>query len=284
MSQEKITLACVTKPHLHRLKVLLPKVLPFVDECVLIFGEKDQESIDYVKSLGPKIRAYHYVWRDNFADSWNAYLEKIKEGWVLILDDDEIPSDALLESLRGHIESSGNGTKYSCIEFRCNPISEGQDMGPCNYFREIFFKYSPGMHYRSAHKSGCHQRLVGYQSRMIRCDDVYYHIKPLIDEYRNASRNYFIYSIWVSDQNIYQSEDWVELKKLITEHHPNVKTFPDFDKLLIENKIAEPIKKWMVFWYNKLRDHPERNEMRALTSYFMKYLHPGEAKLWGFVE
>jgi glycosyltransferase involved in cell wall biosynthesis len=288
MRRENITFATVTKPHLNRLKVLIPKVLPYVDRVVVVIGERDQKTEEYLKSFGDMVEIYYYKWHDNFAASWNAYLKQIEEGWVLICDDDEIPSDAMLGSLDDYINESARGENYCAIGFRCNPISEGQDMGPCNYYRQIFFRHIPGMRYASADpETGCHQCLIGYQNNRIihsRDHEVYYHVKSLIDEYRNASRNYFIYSIWVSDQNVYRSEEWLEFKELLKQHHLGVDIFPEFDRLLIENTVAEPIKDWMVRWYKELHDHSERNEFRALVLYYFKYLHPEEAEKWGFVE
>jgi glycosyltransferase involved in cell wall biosynthesis len=288
MRSEKLTFATVTKPHLDRLQVLVPKVLPFVDRAVIVVGERNQEVEQYLKSLGPKVELFYYKWHDNFAASWNAYLQQIVDGWVMILDDDEVPSDSMLESLDGYINGSARGEKYCAIGFRCNPISEGQDMGPCNYYRQVFFRRAPGMKYVSADKeSGCHQCLVGYPNNRIihsRDHEVYYHIKPLIDEYRNASRNYWTYSIWVSDTNIYRSEEWKELKGLVAKYHPEVQTFPDFDRVMTDGRLDEKIKEWMVFWYNERREHPHMNEMRALPIYYFIYLHPEESERYGFVK
>lgn len=278
MRNETLTFACVTKPHLNRLQVLVPKVLPYVDRAVIVIGEKDQASIDYLKSLGEKVEVYYYKWHDNFAASWNAYLRQINDGWVLILDDDEVPSDHMLESLNGYINNSGSGKAFCGVGFRCNPISEGQDLGPCDYYRQVFFRRRPEMSYISADpESGCHQCLVGHQNGNIlrsKDNEVYYHIKSLKEEYRNASRNYFIYSIWVSDTNIYRSDEWKEMKELLKEHHPEVSTFPDLDKIFIAGTLSQPLKDWMVRWYNQLRDDPERNEFRAMVLYYFKYLHP----------
>lgn len=280
MRQEKITLACVTKPHLKRLRVLLPKVLPYVDKAVIVIGEKDPKTIQYLKTLKPKVSGYYYKWHDNFAASWNTYLRQIQDGWILILDDDEVPSDNMLESLDDYVNNSARGEKYCAVGFRCNPISEGEDLGPCDYYRQIFFRYNPGMYYASADpESGSHQCLMGYQNGSIihsKPHEVYYHIKSLKDEYRNASRNFYHYGIWVNDTNIYRSEEWHELKAIVKRVYPDVETFPDLDRKLQAGNIHQDLKDWMVKWYTALRDHPERNEMRALVVYYMKYLHSEE--------
>jgi glycosyltransferase involved in cell wall biosynthesis len=290
MRNEKITLACVTKPHLDRLKNLIPRSLPYVDRVVIVLGERDKETESYLLSLGPKVEVYFYKWHDNFAASWNAYLSKITQGWVLLVDDDEIPSDLLLKSLDRYVEASNYGNHYCCVEFQCNPVSEGQDMGPVNYWRQILFRRVPGMQYQGGTKTGCHQYLVGYQNnKFIRSDSVYYHIKSLKDEYRNASRNYFIYGIWLHGaQDGIQREEWFELKDTIDRCYPEVETFPDLDRKLIAGNVHQALKDWMIKWYNNLQegsayfsDNPlneywHYNEARALIVYYFKYLHPEE--------
>lgn len=287
---EKITLACVTKPHLSRLQNLLPKCLPYVDRCVIVVGERDKETEQYLKSLGPKVEIFYYQWRDNFAASWNAYLNQIKSGWIVIVDDDEVPSEPMLKSLDDYVNNSDCGYKYCCVEFRCNPISEGQDMGPCNYWRQIFFRYHPGIHYLGGTKTGCHQYVCGYQNnRLIRSDFTYYHIKPLKDEYRNAARNYFIYGIWLhGSKDGEQREEWHELKVILANTYPDVKTFPDLDRVLEAGNIHPDLKNWMVKWHINLKEGSDYfkqhtdyeawhyNETRALIVYFFKFLHPEE--------
>ncbi len=195
-------------------------------------------------------------------------------------DDDEIPSDNLLKALDEYINKSAMGKNFSCVEIRCNPISEGQDLGPCNYYRQMLFRYQPNMKYQGGPKTGCHQYLVGYQNNRIiksRDNEVYYHIKSLKDEYRNASRNYFIYGIWLHGaQDGIQREEWHELKKLVSKHYPNVNTFMELDDILITGNIHPELKEWMSRRYKEFCTHPEYNEMKALPMYYFKYLHPEE--------
>jgi hypothetical protein len=281
----------MTKPHLHRLKILLPKVIPYVDKVVIVVGERNQEAEEYIKSFGPQVLCVYRKWDDSFASQWNVFLSYVDEGWVLVCDDDEVPSDGMLGSLEGYVNDSAAGEKFCCVGFRCNPISEGQDMGPCDYYRQIFFRYTPQMKYVSADKSGSHQCLTGYQNgSMVRSRDyeVYYHIKSLEDEYRNAARNYWTYGIWISDQDIQRREDWNELRAVVTEVYPQVKAFPDLDKIMKEGNLHQKLKDWMMKWYTLIhqdgdyfRDHPgceywHYNEVRAFYTYYMKYLHPEE--------
>jgi len=146
------------------------------------------------------------------------------------------------------------------------------------------------MHYKGGTETGCHQYIVGYQNnKIIRSDLVYYHIKPLEDEYRNAARNYFIYGIWRHGSvDGDQREEWHELKDILAQVYPQIKYFPDLDRVMKAGHIHQSLKDWMVKWYAKVQpgsdyfnERPEYraddyNELRAVFSYYMKYLHPEE--------
>jgi len=257
---------------------MLPKILPFVDKALIVVGREDIKAISYLTSLGDKVRIVFRPWDDNFANQWNAYLPHIDSGWILLCDDDEVPSDGMLHSLEGLINNSEKGEKYSLVKFQANPITEEQDLGPSNYYREMLFRKSPRMKYAGGQKTGCHQYLTGYQnSRVKMCPEVYYHIKSLKEEYRNAARNYFIYGIWLhGSTDGVQREEWHEMKEILSRIHPEVQTFMDLDPLLIAGTIGKELKEWLVRTYLKYKDHNEYNEMRAFTLYYAKYLHPEE--------
>ena len=53
--KEPITFACMTKPHLDRMKALLPKVMPHVDRAVIVIGERNAEAEQYIKSFGENV-------------------------------------------------------------------------------------------------------------------------------------------------------------------------------------------------------------------------------------
>src|SRR3990167_5182001 len=279
MRQEPLTFSCMTKPNLYRLERMMPSILPYIDKAIIVLGKKEEATINYLESLGPKIVMAYRPWDDNFAKQWDFHLQFVKEGWDLVCDDDELPSEKMLQSLDSYINNSNYGKNHCCVEFRCNPISEGQDMGPVNYYRQIFFRYQPGMHYKGGPKTGCHQYLVGYQkgSRIIRADETYYHIKSLKEEYENASRNYFIYGIWLhGSSDGQQREEWQELRKVLAYTNPEVKTWPEFNEVLLKGSIHNDLKVWMRTWFAKYREHAHYNEMRALPTYYFKYLHPEE--------
>lgn len=275
---DPITFVCMTTPRLNNLKRMVPKILPYVDKAVIVIGRKDQEAEDYLASFGNKIFVHYRSWDDNFAKQWQSYLQFIKDGWVLIMDDDEVPSDELLQSLREIVDKSNNGENYSIVKFRANPISEGQDMGAVNYWRENFFRYTPKLKYQGGTKTGCHQYLIGYQNgKSIQSNHVYYHIKSLREEYQNASRNYFIYGIWLHGAlDGIQRKEWHEMQNIISRHYPSIKTFMELDDILIKGNIVSELKNWMKKTKKEYDGNPEYNECRAIHDYYFKYLHPEE--------
>jgi hypothetical protein len=121
-------------------------------------------------------------------------------------------------------------------------------------------------------------------------------VKSLEDEYRNAARNAWTYGIWRNDRDIQRREEWHELRNIVTEIYPEVKTFPDLDKILTNGNVDSRLKSWMVDWYNRLKEdsdylkqHPEYkysdyNEIRAISMYYYKFLHPEEAERDRFIE
>lgn len=282
MRQEKITFACMTTPRLENLRRILPKVLPWVDQAVIVVGKEIPEADEYLASLGSKIKRVFRRWDDSFANQWNEYLKHIDNGWVLICDDDEVPSEELLKSLDNFVNASTQGQNFCCVEFCANPIylADGKEHnnGPTDYYRQIFFRRAPQMHYRGGTKTGCHQYLVGYQNnRFVRSKEVYYHIKSVSDEHRNAARNYFIYGIWLhGSADGDQREEWHELRSILTKTNPEVQTWTDMERLLIAGNIHQELKDWMVKWHTKFKGHSDYNEMRAVVSYYFKFLHPEE--------
>ncbi len=284
MRKEQLTACCVTVPRLNNLRRLVPKVLPYVDRFVLILGRQDPEVLEYLNGLPEayKLDLVDYPWRDNFADSYNQYIKQVSGGWMLMLDDDEVPSDSLLETLDEYINESDNGNKFCCVEFCANPIylADGRehDNGPTNYYRQLLVHWNSNLQYRGGPKSGMHQFLVGHQNgRLVRSPHVYYHIKSVSDEHRNAARNFWIAGIWRHGTNEGEiPTSLLRLRAIVKEEYPEVKSFMDLDDIFIAGNISQRVKDWMTEIYEKHRTNPDMNEGRAVCSYYFSHLHPEE--------
>jgi len=279
---DRVTFVCVTQDRIDNLKRNIPKVVNYVDRIVIVDGFSVDGSKEWLENYSPKIFVTQRRWDDSFANQYNEYLKYIEEGWVLICDDDEIPSEQLLKSLRDIVKNSNEGKVYSCVEFTCHPLEVDnngiiiRDTGPCTYYRQIFYLYQPGMRYM-VH---LHQALVGYKNnRMIRRPETYYHIKSDRDEYRNACRNWWIAGIWLTGTTEgFKPPEWYELRDLVLGIYPDVKVFGDFNAIMVKGNMDQRIKGYLY----KTKDIPDEppsrllNELRAFWKYYFEKLHPEE--------
>ncbi len=269
-----ITYVCVTQDRLDNNKRNLPIILPYVDRVVIIDGGSQDGTVEYLKSLGPKVEVFHRPWDDSFANQYNEYLKHIKAGWVLLCDDDEVPSEQLLLLLRSCVEKSENGTKFDHVEFRANDVTyvEGDwenrvDNGPCEYYRKIFFKWNPNLRY-TVH---LHQALQGLRGPVAKCKEHYYHIKSTKDELRNACRNYFISGEWPShpvEEGI-KTPEWNEMKQLIATHHFGDGLFSNLNGLMVSGKVCQEFKDWAEKYrtHNEGVDGESSGELRCFAKY-----------------
>lgn len=281
---DKITFVCVTQNRINNLKRNIPKVIDYVDRIVIVDGYSVDGSKEWLESYSPKIFVTQRRWDDSFANQYNEYLKHIGEGWVLLCDDDELPSEDLLKSLRTVVKNSNEGKHYSVVEFRCHPIETDNngtivnDNGPVDYYRQIFYLYQPSMRYMI----DLHQALVGYKnSRSIRRMETYYHIKSDEDGYRNACRNWWIAGVWLTGATEgFKPPEWHEFRNLVTSIYPDVKVFSDFNSIMVKGNIDERIKEYLY----KIKDIPDEqpnrlfNELRSFWKYYFNKLHPEEKR------
>lgn len=278
-----ITYVTVTQDRLAHNQRNLPIILPHVDRAVIVDGYSKDGTYEFLKALGPLgVEVYQREWDDSFANQYNEYLKHIKGGWVLLCDDDEVPSEELLKLLRPLVEKSEGGTKFSTAEFRSNDISyvEGDwenrvDNGPCEYYRQIFFKWYPDMRY-TVH---LHQALQGLRGPVVRCKEHYYHIKSTRDELRNACRNYFISGEWPShpvEEGI-KTPEWHEMKEILAKNHPEVKLFSQLNGLLVSNQVCQEFKDWAKknAHHNEGVEGESSGELRCYNRY-LELLFPTE--------
>lgn len=271
---ESITFVCVTQNRVENLHRNLPVILPFVDAAVIVDGGSSDGTQEYLESLGPKVKRVYRKWDDNFSNQYNEYLKHIDSGWILICDDDELPSIPMLESLRPLILESNLGENFSVVEFQCNNIDPiaNWDSGPTNYFRQMFFRKTSRMKY----VVDLHQALIGYQNhRVIRRKELYYHIKTRKQEFQNACRNYFIGGYWPQGASHPEKDPaWFELKNILARCYPEIKYFSDLNNVLIQGHIHSDLLAWIRKYQNI--DGSGYGELRAYATYYFELLHPDE--------
>lgn len=276
MTIEKITYVSVTQNRVENLKRNLPAVLPYVDAAIIVDGGSSDGTQEYLESLSPKVTRIFRKWDDNFANQFNFYLPFVDNGWILICDDDELPSEDMLKSLRSLIEESNYGNNFCCVEFQCENIDPEANYfsGPTGYYRQIFFRKNSNMKY----KVDLHQSLVGYQNgKFKKSDKLYYHIKTVKQEMQNACRNYFIGGYWPPGANHpVKDHTWNEMKDALSKDHPEVSIFSEFNNLMISGNIGPNVKAWII----KYKDITSQgyNELKCFYKYYFQILHPEHNK------
>jgi glycosyltransferase involved in cell wall biosynthesis len=277
MRNEKLTYVTITQDRVENLQRNFPKVVDYVDRILVIDGGSVDGTVDFCKSFS-KVELYHREWDDSFANQYNEYLKHVREGWIALFDDDEVTSPELCQNLDKLINESNYGANYSIVEFRAHPFSEDLDQGPCNYWRQMLFRWTPNLRYQI----DLHQQIVGYQSsRCIRTDLEYYHVKTLKSEYRAACRNWWTGGVWPSGPRTdgIKGQEWHELRKLTSIYHPEVVNFNHLARHMIQQTLHPALKKWIVYNFNKLENEPLFNELRAYKRYYYELLNPGESPI-----
>lgn len=293
--KEKITYAGITQNELRSLKRNIPKIIDYVDEMVIVDGYSVDGTKEWLENFSPKIKVVQRKWDDNFSNQHNEYLKNITEGWVLVCDSDELPSEALLKCLPDVINESSGGRRYCTVEFKSHAMEIDRDgniildPGVSNFYKEIFFKYNPGMHYKVV----LHQSMTGYflsekhhrkHQILRRREEVYYHLKTNESLYRSACRNWWVAGIWPSHIEVLdgiKSKEWHEMKALVKEVYPEVNVYRELDEIMIKGNIDQRLKDFF-YKYKDLPDEPEKyrnmNELRAYWKYYFDILHPEERK------
>ena len=279
----EITYACVTQDRAPWMRRNLQKILPFVDRAVIVDGGSKDDTVVVCQGFGPKVKVVHFPWCDDFSASYNAYLREITGGWVLICDDDELPSYDLLRVLRPLADGGGN----QGVAFQSANIYEFSDDDiefnvPGNgHHRNLYYPWNRSCHYTVR----LHQNLNGVGGGFRHSSEVYYHIKRPINEWYNSGRNYWTSGIWDDgggsrsiSEGIMDSDYW-NLIGLAKRHHPEVRVWRDLDTLLKTKRVHPDILRWAVWMYKKYENSPIHNEARAVYKLYYEFYHKGEVPI-----
>lgn len=269
---EKITYNCVTVPNLDRMQRNLPLILPFVDEAVLVIGKRDPEAEAYFRSF-PNVKVLYRQWDDARAQQYQVGLDAISGGWVFILDDDEVPTQEVLESLRRYARESRHGTLYDVVAFSLVDVDE-TGFESKHYYREVFYKWNPSLRYEIDEH---HCALIGLQKN-IKSSALIYHRKTRREQLIGDANAYWVGAVWADHKESFEywyratgqdprfhpggplipnseglayplrkgflTDSWVELKALTAEHHPEVIHFRDFLELVVTKRLHPSLVDW----------------------------------------
>jgi len=127
---------------------LLDKVIPWVDELVVVDTGSEDSTPEIVESYGGNL--IHKPLTDSFSTVRNLGLESATGDWILMLDADEEPTKALLDYIRTFVETASPSTRalLVCRENRIDGEllgSRGRELH-LRVFRRGDFVYKGTLH------------------------------------------------------------------------------------------------------------------------------------------
>lgn len=299
MSLNTLTYLCNTTPNFSKLERNLPLVLPYVDRAVICIGQRDEQAEAFCKSFD-KVKLVYYPWDDSFAQAYQACLDHApKEGWHLRMDDDEVPSLEMLQELPTLIAAAEDGRRADVFSFNCINVMDGVE-NPSGYYREMFYKWSPGLHY----EIDLHQSLVGLRGPCFQAPNppcYYKHYKSESGMLRSACRDFFSAGVWGDSiegfpywfattgqdprlspggplvpnkhgiafplKTGFLIDSWYEMGEILTRNHPEVYYYRDLDKLIREKRICQEFREWAER-HNETNDtRPHLHELYCMDKY-----------------
>ncbi len=196
IQQNYITYVCVATPNLEKLRRNFDIILPHVDRVVIVVGRQDPEAEEFLKGFD-QVAVVYRPWDDSFRDQYQAGLDAVNGGWMLWLDDDEVPSEEMLKSLRPVIEQSKDASVFDTVAFKCCDVWDGNVGEPSDYYREMLMAWNNQMRF----EINLHQALIG-KRRGVRCSALYYHYKDQLGSLRGACRDFFTAGVWADHMDI----------------------------------------------------------------------------------
>lgn len=103
----QLSLAMIVRDEAHHLPELLGRVLPHVDEAVVVDTGSTDRTLDVLREHG--IEPIEIEWPGSFATARNEALARCRGEWILALDADERLSESELSSVRDTIDSAADG-------------------------------------------------------------------------------------------------------------------------------------------------------------------------------
>lgn len=109
-----LSLHVITQNRAESLQRLIDISRQYVDNIRVCDGGSDDNTKAICKAYG--IEYYYHKWNEDFSAQDNFLLSKAKKNeWILLLDDDEVPSLALCENLKSLISNRVTRIKIPCL-------------------------------------------------------------------------------------------------------------------------------------------------------------------------
>jgi glycosyltransferase involved in cell wall biosynthesis len=271
----KVTLCMVSFNRLDESIIWVRRHCKHVDRTIIIDGGSTDGSVEFFNSKECKelgVECYVHPWVDNPPEQRNRYLDMVKEGWVLVLDCDELLSTPAIYRIR-YVAKDADDRGCDGVSFLAHDIQTDLDGGVhsnlSNYHNRMFFKACPGMKY-VGHTHVALSR-PGMRDRCMRTDFQYFHIKPWADQFIRACRNYWTTCAVANNRN--DDPSWIHFKKISND--AGFTYFYQFLEYMRNGNIDIIFKEWFIA--HKEDENPEARSW--FVSYFL-LLHPEENVLY----
>ncbi|MCX7858307.1 MAG: glycosyltransferase [Deltaproteobacteria bacterium] len=89
MSKVEVSCCMIVKNEEVRIKGCLSSIVSEVDEIILVDTGSTDKTLEIASTFDPKVRIFHFDWKDDFAAARNASLSEARGDWVIFIDADE---------------------------------------------------------------------------------------------------------------------------------------------------------------------------------------------------
>jgi hypothetical protein len=271
------------------------RIAPYVDRIVIVqndFEDQDEEIVEEAAGNCPDVRVIQKPWIDHFSAYRNRYLSEVKDGWVLVSDPDEWFSKEAGEQLHDMIKQSRFGSRYNVVAFNSVDTWYADDVDWAHpdpkkilasnragsWFKQLFFKYYPGLRYDGVVHEGLHWPDTIKVNIINASPECYYeHVKTNAEVRERGTRNFFTGGAGVNDLGKVFPE-WAVLRKRLT-LELGISTWYQFRDYLKAGNIQPWLKQWIIDFRNWNKADWMGSEIRGVFYWYFKRLHSEEQML-----
>ncbi|MFH1624853.1 MAG: tetratricopeptide repeat protein [Pseudomonadota bacterium] len=222
--KSNLGLSMIVKNEEECLARCLNSVESIVDEIVIVDTGSEDRTVEIARSYGAK--TVNFPWNDDFGEARNVSLRHATKDWILVLDADEVISEADLSPLKGLTEN-GNAYGYKLIQrsysnkpnivrWQPNPrdYPEGQDYQ--GYFPSPLvrlFRNDPRVYFRGKIHETVEESLIDHGLTIVHTDIPIHHYGAVRGElyFQRKLQRY----IRLERKNIEDNpRDWPSLSRL----------------------------------------------------------------------
>lgn len=165
----RLVYAMMQQNRLQSVRRNLERVLPHVDNVVIVDNGSTDGTREWLRTLAPKVILIERQWDDSFVGARNAYLRAIDDiaedpTVICVADDDELYSDDLLQDLRG-IAEEAYYDDINLLRIRSRSVETDWKGEECwsqmdAWHKPLIMVWERGLRYQGIGQSEVHEDLV----------------------------------------------------------------------------------------------------------------------------